>query len=276
MCGVCGCADPANEVSMTDSQTGVKVLLRDDHAHDHGHDHDHAHSHDDHHHGHDEPHVHGPGGEIISLETAILGKNNEIATRNRGWFEGRGVIALNIVSSPGSGKTTLLEETIKRMKDKADIAVIEGDQMTSNDADRIRDAGARAVQINTGAGCHLEADMIAFAVQSLDPQTGSILMIENVGNLVCPAMFDLGEKMKIAVISTTEGEDKPTKYPHMFRAVEWVVINKMDLAPHVDFDEEACRQNILEVNPGVKIFCLSARTGDGMDAWCSSLVELKA
>ena len=276
MCGVCGCADPANEVSMTDSQTGVKVLLRDDHAHDHGHDHDHAHSHDDHHHGHDEPHVHGPGGEIISLETAILGKNNEIATRNRGWFEGRGVIALNIVSSPGSGKTTLLEETIKRMKGAVDIAVIEGDQMTSNDADRIRDAGARAVQINTGAGCHLEADMIASAVKSLDPQTGSILMIENVGNLVCPAMFDLGEKMKIAVISTTEGEDKPTKYPHMFRAVEWVVINKMDLAPHVDFDEEACRQNILEVNPGVKIFCLSARTGDGMDAWCSSLAELKA
>ena len=276
MCGVCGCADPANEVSMTDSQTGVKVLLRDDHAHDHGHDHDHAHSHDDHHHGHDEPHVHGPGGEIISLETAILGKNNEIATRNRGWFEGRGVIALNIVSSPGSGKTTLLEETIKRMKDKADIAVIEGDQMTSNDADRIRDAGARAVQINTGAGCHLEADMIASAVKSLDPQTGSILMIENVGNLVCPAMFDLGEKMKIAVISTTEGEDKPIKYPHMFRAVEWVVINKMDLAPHVDFDEEMCRRNILEVNPGVKIFCLSARTGDGMDAWCSNLAELKA
>ena len=276
MCGVCGCADPANEVSMTDPETGFKVLLREDHAHDHGHDHDHAHPHDDHHHGHDEPHVHGPGGEVISLETAILGKNNEIATRNRGWFEGRGVIALNIVSSPGSGKTTLLEETIKRMKGAVDIAVIEGDQMTSNDADRIRDAGARAVQINTGAGCHLEADMIASAVKSLDPQTGSILMIENVGNLVCPAMFDLGEKMKIAVISTTEGEDKPTKYPHMFRAVEWVVINKMDLAPHVDFDEEACRQNILEVNPGVKIFCLSARTGDGMDAWCSSLAELKA
>ena len=276
MCGVCGCADPANEVSMTDPETGFKVLLREDHAHDHGHDHDHAHPHDDHHHGHEEPHVHGPGGEVISLETAILGKNNEIATRNRGWFEGRGVIALNIVSSPGSGKTTLLEETIKRMKGAVDIAVIEGDQMTSNDADRIRDAGARAVQINTGAGCHLEADMIASAVKSLDPQTGSILMIENVGNLVCPAMFDLGEKMKIAVISTTEGEDKPIKYPHMFRAVEWVVINKMDLAPHVDFDEEMCRRNILEVNPGVKIFCLSARTGDGMDAWCSNLAELKA
>ena len=276
MCGVCGCADPANEVSMTDPETGFKVLLREDHAHDHGHDHDHAHPHDDHHHGHDEPHVHGPGGEVISLETAILGKNNEIATRNRGWFEGRGIIALNIVSSPGSGKTTLLEETIKRMKGAVDIAVIEGDQMTSNDADRIRDAGARAVQINTGAGCHLEADMIASAVKSLDPQTGSILMIENVGNLVCPAMFDLGEKMKIAVISTTEGEDKPIKYPHMFRAVEWVVINKMDLAPHVDFDEEMCRRNILEVNPGVKIFCLSARTGDGMDAWCSNLAELKA
>ncbi|WP_454276584.1 hydrogenase nickel incorporation protein HypB [Roseovarius sp. MBR-154] len=251
---------------MTDPETGQKTLLRHDHDHDHAHEP---------HHGHDEPHVHGPGGEVISLETAILGKNNEIATRNRGWFEGRGVIALNLVSSPGSGKTTLLEETVRRMKDMAEIVVIEGDQMTSNDAERIRAAGARAIQINTGAGCHLEADMIASAVKSLDPSAGSILMIENVGNLVCPAMFDLGEKMKIAVISTTEGEDKPSKYPHMFRAVDWVVINKMDLAPHVDFDEAACRRNILEVNPTAEIFCLSARTGDGMQAWCDSLADLR-
>lgn len=272
MCGICGCADPANEVSMTDPDTGQRTLLRNEREHDHSHDHTHDHHH---HHGDDVPHVHGPGGEVISLETAILGKNNEIATRNRGWFEGRGVIALNLVSSPGAGKTTLLEETIRRMRGTAEIAVIEGDQMTSNDADRIRQAGARAIQINTGAGCHLEADMIASAVKSLDPPAGAILMIENVGNLVCPAMFDLGEKMKIAVISTTEGEDKPTKYPHMFRAVDRVVINKMDLAPHVDFDEAVCRRNILEVNPAAEIFCLSARTGDGMEAWCKSLADLR-
>ncbi|WP_254892373.1 hydrogenase nickel incorporation protein HypB [Roseovarius sp. A-2] len=257
---------------MTDPETGLKTLIRNEHEHEHGHNH--AQAHDHHHEGDDAPHVHGPGGEVISLETAILGKNNEIATRNRGWFEGRGVIALNIVSSPGSGKTTLLEATIRRMRGRAEIAVIEGDQMTSNDAERIREAGARAIQINTGAGCHLEADMIASAVKSLDPAAGTILMIENVGNLVCPAMFDLGEKMKIAVISTTEGEDKPTKYPHMFRAVDWVVINKMDLAPHVDFDEASCRQNILDVNPKAEILCVSARTGDGMDAWCSRLANL--
>lgn len=272
MCGTCGCADPANEVSMTDPETGVKTLLRDDHTHSDGHTHDHG---DHHHEGDDKPHVHGPGGEIIMLEAAILGKNDQIAAQNRGWFEGRGVIALNMVSSPGAGKTTLLEATVQRMRDKREIAVIEGDQMTANDAERIRAAGAQAIQINTGAGCHLEADMIAAAAKTLDPKLGSILMIENVGNLVCPAMFDLGEKMKVAVISTTEGEDKPIKYPHMFRAVEWVVINKMDLAPHVDFDEETCRENILQVNPDVRIFCLSARTGDGMEEWCSSLNALE-
>lgn len=272
MCGTCGCADPANEVSMTDTETGVKTLLKHDHTHGKGHDHDHG---DHHHDGDEKPHVHGPGGEIISLEAAILGKNDQFAAQNRGWFDGRGVIALNIVSSPGSGKTTLLEATIRRMKGDRDIAVIEGDQMTANDAERIRDAGARAIQINTGAGCHLEADMIAAAAKTLDLKLNSILMIENVGNLVCPAMFDLGEKMKIAVISTTEGEDKPIKYPHMFRAVQWVVINKMDLAPHVDFDEETCRQNILQVNPDVRIFCLSARTGDGLEDWCAALETLE-
>ncbi len=275
MCGTCGCADPANEVSMTNPETGVKTLLKN--GADHGHGHEHDHNHDDHHHdGDDVPHVHGPGGEIISLEAAVLGKNDKIAAQNRGWFQGRGVIALNIVSSPGSGKTTLLEATIRQMKDEVEITVIEGDQMTVNDAQRIQQAGARALQINTGAGCHLEADMIAAAAKSLNPQPGSIMIIENVGNLVCPAMFDLGEKMKIAVISTTEGEDKPIKYPHMFRAVEWVVINKMDLAPHVDFDEETCRNNILQVNPGAKILCLSARTGEGMDEWCAALRALQA
>lgn len=272
MCGTCGCADPANEVSMTDPQTGVKVVLNGGHSHDH-HDHDHNHEHHDHP-GQDEPHVHGPRGEIIPLELAVLGKNDKFAARNRGWFEGRGVVALNLVSSPGSGKTTLLEATIRKLAGKINISVIEGDQMTSNDAERIKDAGARAIQINTGAGCHLEADMVGQAAKTLDPERGSILMIENVGNLVCPAMFDLGEKMKIAVISTTEGEDKPIKYPHMFRAVELVVINKMDLAPYVDFDEETCRRNIAEVNSNAKVLCLSAKTDDGMEAWCSELEKL--
>lgn len=305
MCGVCGCADPANEVTMSDPASGKTSLLRQgnghlhDHSHDHDHDHPHSHDHD-HDHDHAHPHTHGDGHshdhahghshghdhghattladdrQVVALEVAILGKNDAIAARNRGWFEGRGVLALNFVSSPGSGKTALLEATIRALKDKVAIAVIEGDQMTSNDAIRIRDAGARAIQINTGAGCHLEADMVAEAVKSLNPAPGSILMIENVGNLVCPAMFDLGEAMKVAVISTTEGEDKPLKYPHMFRAVEIVIINKIDLAKHVDFDEATCRANILAVNPAVEIISLSARTGENVALWTERLKTMLA
>lgn len=277
MCGTCGCSDPANAVKLIDPETGRETLLRQggplhgasgrDHAQDRAHDHAHPHGHD----GDDKPHAHGPNGEIISLEQAVLSKNDSIAARNRGWFEGRGVLALNLVSSPGAGKTTLLERTIADLSGKRGIAVIEGDQMTANDAARIRAAGARAIQINTGAGCHLEADMIADAVRALDPEPGSLLLIENVGNLVCPAMFDLGEHMKVAVISTTEGEDKPLKYPHMFRAAGMVVINKIDLAPHVDFNEDLCRSNIDEVNPQARVITLSAKTGEGMEAWLGFL-----
>lgn len=302
MCGVCGCADPKSEVSMTDVKTGVTRRLRDsasslaeahafahahglphDHLHDHGHGHDHHHGHDhDHGHGHGHSHAHphphdhqhGSDSGIVALEAAILGKNDAIAARNRGWFEGRGVLALNFVSSPGSGKTALLEATIKALKDRVAISVIEGDQMTTNDADRIRAAGAPAIQVNTGAGCHLEADMVAEAARALNPAPGSLLLIENVGNLVCPAMFDLGEAMKIAVISTTEGEDKPLKYPHMFRAVSIVVINKMDLAPHTGFDEPLCRANILSVNPTARIIGLSARTGENLSVWIDLLLAL--
>lgn len=279
MCGTCGCSDPDNDVKMVDPETGKETLIRQGgllHGdHGHGHHHDHAHSHDHHHHhphqDDDKPHAHGPNGEIISLEQAVLSKNDSIAARNRGWFEGRGVLALNLVSSPGAGKTTLLERTIVEMAGKRKIYVIEGDQMTSNDAERIRAAGARAIQINTGAGCHLEADMIADAVATLDPEPGALLLIENVGNLVCPSMFDLGEHMKVAVISTTEGEDKPLKYPHMFRAAGLVIINKIDLAPHVDFDEELCRHNIAEVNGAAQIISLSAKSAEGLNAWVSFL-----
>ena len=313
MCGTCGCADPSNDVTLIDPETGKARLLRrgglvgaghgpahgHHHDHQHGHHHDHGHSHDhDHHHGHahvhahdhahahdrgkgdtghqahpgaEGPHRHGPDGAVISLEQAVLSKNDAIAQRNRGWFEGRGVLALNLVSSPGAGKTTLLERSIAALAGKVPVAVIEGDQMTDNDAARIRAAGARAVQVNTGAGCHLEADMIAEAIGVLDPEPGSVLMIENVGNLVCPAMFDLGEHMKVAVISTTEGEDKPLKYPHMFRAASLVLINKIDLAPHVEFDEAQCRANIAAVNPEAQVMALSAKTGEGMDPWLALL-----
>ncbi len=273
MCGTCGCSDPANAVTLTDPASGEQTLLRQGSlgGQDQGHHHDQDHDHSHHDHDHDGPHVHGPNGEVISLEQAVLAKNDQIAARNRGWFEGRGVLALNLVSSPGAGKTTLLERTIRDLAGRVEIAVIEGDQMTANDAERIRAAGARAIQINTGAGCHLEADMVAEAVQKLDPPPGSILMIENVGNLVCPALFDLGERMKVAVVSTPEGEDKPLKYPHMFRAAEVVIINKLDLAPHVDFDQDLCRANIREVNPDARLFALSARSGEGLGPWLDFL-----
>jgi len=286
MCGTCGCSDPDNEVSMIDPASGKRTVLRGDHhhghdhMHGHAHDHDHGHDHDhDHDHGHDHGHAHEHAHhshdhhDRVTLETAVLARNDLQAARNRGWFEGRGVIALNLVSSPGAGKTTLLEATIRALDGRISISVVEGDQQTANDAARIRDAGARAVQINTGAGCHLEADMVARAATELAPERGSILMIENVGNLVCPAMFDLGERMKVAVISTPEGEDKPLKYPHMFRAARLVLINKIDLAPHVDFDEAACRANIHSINPDARIITLSARTGEGMKAWLGFLDE---
>lgn len=293
MCGTCGCADRSNKVQLVDLArgktsdiTGAALQhVHAEHGHVHHHDHGHQHDHDHHHHNHgydhhdhdhgDEPHVHGAHGEVIPLEVAVLAKNDRIAARNRGWFEGRGVLALNLVSSPGAGKTTLLERTVKALAGRVEVCVIEGDQMTTNDAERIVAAGARAVQINTGAGCHLEADMIAQAVASLDPAPNSVLFIENVGNLVCPAMFDLGERMKVAVISTTEGEDKPEKYPHMFRAAEIVLINKIDLAPHVDFDEARCVRNLIKVNPTARVIKVSARTGEGMDDWLGAIEALR-
>ena len=251
------------------------------HPHDHDHDHDHAHDHDDGHthehdaHPRDHRRVSGDTiasharehGTTIALEQQILAKNQLLAERNRGWLAGREILALNLVSSPGSGKTTLLETTIRALKNDVEINVVEGDQATLNDAQRIRATGCRAIQINTGSGCHLDADMLARGLQQLDPPQRSVVMIENVGNLVCPALFDLGEQAKVVILSVTEGEDKPIKYPHMFRASSLMILNKIDLLPHLRFDIERCIAYARQVNPDIEVLRVSAETGEGMPAW---------
>ena len=206
-------------------------------------------------------------GRMIQLEHDILAKNNAYAAENRSFFAGHGILALNLVSSPGSGKTSLLVKTIEMLGDRLKSYVVEGDQQTANDAERIRATGAPAIQINTGKGCHLDGQMVGHAVEHLTPSDGSVVFIENVGNLVCPAAFDLGEAHKVAILSVTEGEDKPIKYPDMFAASDLVLVNKIDLLPHLDFDVEEAISNARKVNPAIKVLKVSARTGEGMDAW---------
>jgi hydrogenase nickel incorporation protein HypB len=206
-------------------------------------------------------------GTSVTLEQDILAKNQLLAERNRGWLAGRSILALNLVSSPGAGKTTLLERTIRDLGDTLPLTVIEGDQATLNDAERIRATGTRVVQINTGTGCHLDAGMVSRALTQLDPPLRSVVMIENVGNLVCPALFDLGEQQKVLILSVTEGEDKPVKYPHMFRASGLLLLNKIDLLPHLNFDVARCIEYARRVNPAIEILQVSAQTGEGMDAW---------
>lgn len=203
----------------------------------------------------------------VAIEQEILSKNNAYAAENRGYFNAHGILALNLVSSPGSGKTTLLVKTIERLSLEFPIAVVEGDQETSNDAARIRATRVPAIQINTGKGCHLDAHMVGHAVEHLGPVDDSILFIENVGNLVCPAAFDLGEAHKVVILSVTEGEDKPLKYPDMFHVADLMIIAKIDLLPHVDFDVAQTIANARKVNPRIKVLQLSARTGEGLDAW---------
>jgi hydrogenase nickel incorporation protein HypB len=262
MCGHCGCGNEA-KATVIDMQNGA--------THHHSHEHvdadgtRHSHPHD-HGHGHAHEHMHADG-DVVTLETRILAKNDAEAAKNRDWFAERQILALNLVSSPGAGKTTLLERAIKDLKDRFSLFVLEGDQATTNDGQRIREAGAPAVQVNTGTGCHLEADMVARGLRQLDPASGSVVMIENVGNLVCPAMFDLGENAKVAILSVTEGDDKPLKYPHMFRAADLVLINKIDLLPHVDFSVATAVRHALDVNPRVNVMTVSARTGEGLDDW---------
>jgi len=261
MCDTCGCGQPGNTVTIT--KPGSSTHSHPGHEHHHHHDHDHDH---DHHHHHHDQSVQAES-KVLSVEQDVLSRNNLLAERNRGYFEAKGLFVLNLVSSPGAGKTTLLERTIRELKDKIVFSVIEGDQQTLRDADRIEAVGAAAVQINTGNGCHLDAEMINSAVKELRPPDQSVLMIENVGNLVCPALFDLGEAKKLVIISVTEGDDKPLKYPTMFQVSHICIINKTDLLPYVDFDMERCREYALKVNPDLVFFELSARSGEGMDDW---------
>jgi hydrogenase nickel incorporation protein HypB len=273
MCRTCGCSDEA-QPTLTDLQTGAKMPVSTDrHQHDrpHTHEHDHHHHHD-HQDGHDHDHSHDHG-HVIVLEQELLAKNRLLAERNRGWLAGRDVLALNMISSPGAGKTTLLERTIRDLADELPISVIEGDQATLHDAERIQATGCRVVQINTGAGCHLEAAMTARGLDQLDPPLHSVVMIENVGNLVCPALFDLGERAKVVIMSVTDGEDKPVKYPHAFRASQVMILNKIDLLPYVQFDVERCLEFARLVNPRLRVLQLSATRGDGLEAWYGWLRE---
>lgn len=268
MCTTCGCGE-TDQIMVTDPKTGDQRMMSHDEAHAHGHDHHHGedtHSHE-HGHSHDIRPTAETHGRTIELEKEILGKNQLIAERNRGWLARRGILALNLVSSPGSGKTSLLERSIADLRNEFEIGVIEGDQETVHDAERIRATGCRAVQINTGTGCHLEAEMLERALRSLDPPANSLLFIENVGNLVCPALFDLGEMAKVAILSVTEGEDKPLKYPHMFRASRLMILNKIDLLPYVKFDVSRSIAYAREVNPAIEVLQVSATTGEGMPLW---------
>ncbi|UFS69236.1 hydrogenase nickel incorporation protein HypB [Geomonas sp. RF6] len=295
MCIDCGCATPVDHHH--DHDHDGHHHAHGDHHHDHhhdghhhdghhhGHDGDHDHDHDHHHHHHDGDHHHHHHGEgetrrpeaqvtrKVVVQTDILSKNNAIAEENRLLFKEKGLFVLNLVSSPGSGKTTILERTLKDLGSTCRAAVIEGDQQTDNDAQRIAATGVPVKQINTGAGCHLDAHMVLHAAAHFNLSDLDLLLIENVGNLVCPASFDLGEHHKVVVLSVTEGEDKPLKYPQMFHAATIMLLNKVDLLPHLDFDVERCKEMARRVSPGITIFELSSRTGEGMDAWYSWLQE---
>lgn len=253
MCATCGCGQDEVRISSWPEADGT-AHTRLGPEHDHHHD---AHPHE-----HELGHGHG---QTVDIEQAVLARNDHLAEHNRAWLEESRIRAINLMSSPGAGKTSLLERTIR--EHPADIGVIEGDQETVFDADRIRNAGARAVQVNTGAGCHLDATMVGRALEQLGPQPGSIVFVENVGNLVCPAMFDLGERRRVVVVSVTEGDDKPLKYPHMFATADLVVVNKTDLLPYVDFDLDRFAADARKLSHDVEVMALSVRSGENLEAW---------
>jgi hydrogenase nickel incorporation protein HypB len=262
MCDTCGCGKP-DEFSIH----SMNELHDHEHLHEEMH---HSHHHLDHSHGHE--HTHDPVGDnhpgkVINLQADILSKNNLMAERNRGFFEGRDILCLNMVSSPGSGKTTILEKTIGALLPSCPVFIIEGDQQTSLDAERINKTGAPVIQVNTGTGCHLDANMIQVALKKMEVVAGGVLFIENVGNLICPALFDLGEKKRVVVISVTEGDDKPLKYPYMFQSSDLCIINKSDLLPYVNFDTERTKDFARKLNPNLEFIVMSATTGEGMQEW---------
>lgn len=275
MCTVCGCGGS------------------DEHQHDHAHDHDHHHhthpfvakpvagqaSISDLHFGQGPAHAHAPGlsqSRMVQIEQDIMSKNDSYALANRAFFKEHDLLVMNLMSSPGSGKTTLLTETIERLKYQHAVTVIEGDQQTSNDADRIRATGVQAVQVNTGKGCHLDAHMVGHAMQKLELRDNGLIFIENVGNLVCPAGFDLGEAAKVVILSVTEGEDKPLKYPDMFHAADVMILNKIDLLPYLDFDVQLCIDNARKLRPDIEVLQVSAKSGEGMSEWCEWLLSRRA
>jgi hydrogenase nickel incorporation protein HypB len=291
MCKDCGCGLPG------ENPAGISAHHHE-HAHGHGHDHEHDHEHEHehgpgHHHGHDHPHAHShphththshegaeheheaeaEGRRTVEVRRAILDRNDRLAERNRGFFHGRGLLVLNVLSSPGSGKTTFIRESVRKLGAELKAGVIVGDLATDNDAQRLRESGAPVVQITTGTVCHLEAEMVARAVNQLDLAGLKLLIIENVGNLVCPASYDLGEDLRVVLLSVTEGEDKPLKYPPMFQSADVVIISKVDLAVACGYDRQAALANIRRVAPKAQVFETSAKTGQGLEAWREFLLQ---
>lgn len=269
MCGTCGCGSETNGPTiLKPSEKKSEHTHSDTYMHEHNYRGGNTHSHT---HSVGYTHTHNQPSKTLQIEKDILQNNNLQAARNRGYFEAKNIFAINLVSSPGSGKTTLLEKTLSDLKDEISFYVIEGDQQTMHDADRIDSLNIPVVQINTGKGCHLESDVVFDAVKKLEISDNSILMIENVGNLVCPSMFDLGENKRVVIISTTEGEDKPIKYPDMFHSSDICIINKIDLLPYVNCNIEKLKKYALQVNHHLQFFEVSATTGNGMDNWYSWL-----
>lgn len=299
MCDNCGCDDSAKTTYHIPGQDhNHDTPHNHDHHHHYGHHHSHTHDHETHEHTHEHNYTHSHQHQShhhnhqhdqehsahnhdhahthsreLNIQHDVMHKNNFIAERNRGYFEAKNMFVLNVLSSPGSGKTSLLERTIKEAGELFDIYVIEGDQQTMNDANRIAALNIPVIQINTGNGCHLDADMVNNAVKKINPAEGSLLFIENVGNLVCPSLFDLGETKRVVVISVTEGDDKPAKYPTMFHSADICIINKTDLLPYVEFDVEKAKKYALQLNRNIQFFELSVKTGEGIDAWYNWLKQ---